>query len=241
MAIVAIAPLPNTAFESQTPNFPNIGRSIAKTRDFMALDLPAVETAVLTRHDFNQLVGFKAELLLPDINNLHFIYPDQTHLHSINKITLEALSLPSIGFYSQQIIMPIVQFPEPLTTSLYRPLSMQTLCYCFESESSTRFAGTGMLNVDFTTQTADVREIDLRDNDMHSLRGSMTFQISNRTNSFLDESAIMRLRLDQHGENSWDTRVIGAFQTPETPEISGQFIATSNTDEAMMIGQFTSE
>ena len=81
MAIVAIAPLPNTAFESQTPNFPNIGRSIAKTRDFMALDLPAVETAVLTRHDFNQLVGFKAELLLPDINNLHFIYPDQTHLH----------------------------------------------------------------------------------------------------------------------------------------------------------------
>jgi hypothetical protein len=51
----------------------------------------------------------------------------------------------------------------------------------------------------------------------------------------------MRLRLDQHGENSWDTRVIGAFQTPGTPEISGQFIATSNTDEAMMIGQFTSE
>lgn len=98
-----------------------------------------------------------------------------------------------------------------------------------------------MLNVDFTTQTADVREIDLRDNDMHSLRGSMTFQINNRTNSFLDESAIMRLRLDQHGGNSWDTRVIGAFQTPETPEISGQFIATSNTDEAMMIGQFTSE
>jgi hypothetical protein len=35
--------------------------------------------------------------------------------------------------------------------------------------------------------------------------------------------------------------VIGAFQTPETPVISGQFIATSNTDEAMMIGQFTSQ
>ena len=118
MAIVAIAPLPNTAFESQIPNFPNIGRSIAKTCNFMALDLPAVKTADLTRHDFNQLVGFKTELLLPDINNLHFIYPDQTHLHSINKITLEALALPSISFYSPQIIMPIVQFPEPLTTSL---------------------------------------------------------------------------------------------------------------------------
>ena len=118
---------------------------------------------------------------------------------------------------------------------------MQTLCYCFESESPSRFSGTGMINVDFTNQTANVREIDLHDNDMHNLRGSMTFQTCNRTNSFLDESAIMRLRLDQHGENSWDTRVIGAFKTPEPPEISGQFIATSNTDEAMMIGQFTSE
>jgi hypothetical protein len=59
-----------------------------------------------------------------------------------------------------------------------------------------------MINVDFTNQTANVREIDLHDNNMHNLRGSMTFQISNRTNRFLDESAIMMLRLDQHGENS---------------------------------------
>jgi hypothetical protein len=241
MAAVAVPPMSIAAFEAQMPNFPNIGRAIAKTPDFVALDLPAIETVVLTRHDFNQLVGFKAELLLLDINSLHLVYPDQTHLHSINKITLEAQSLLSIGLYSQQIIMPIVQFPEPLTTSLYRTLSMQRLCYCFESESPSRFSCTGMLNVDVTNQTADVREIDLRDNNMHSLRGSMTFQIGNRTNSFLDESAIMRLRLDQHGENSWDTRVIGAFQTPKTPVISGQFIATSNTDEAMMIGQFTSQ
>ena len=241
MAAVAVSPLPNTALEPQMLTFPNIGRAIAGTPDFMALDLPAVETAVLARHDFNQLVGFKAELLLPDINQLYFIYPDQTHLHSINKITLEAQSLPSIGFYSQQSIIPIVQFPEPLTTCLYRPLSMQTLCYCFGSENPSRFSGTGMINVDLTNQTANVREIDLHDNDMHNLRGSMTFQISNRTNSFLDESAIMMLRLDQHGENSWDTRVIGAVQTPETPVINGQFIATSNTDEAMMIGHFTSQ
>ena len=98
-----------------------------------------------------------------------------------------------------------------------------------------------MINVDFTTQTANVREIDLRDNDMHSLRGSMNFQISNRTNSFLDESAIMMLRLNEQSENSWDTRVIGAVQTPETPLINGQFIATSTADEAMMIGHFTSQ
>jgi hypothetical protein len=36
-----------------------------------------------------------------------------------------------------------------------------------------------MINVDFTNQTANVREIDLRDNNMHSLRGNMAFQISN--------------------------------------------------------------
>ena len=108
MAAVAVPALPNTALEPQMLTFPNIGRAIAETLDFMALDLPAVETAVLARHDFNQLVGFKAKLLLPDINQLYFIYPDQTHLHSINKTTLEAQSLPSIGFYSQQTIMPVV-------------------------------------------------------------------------------------------------------------------------------------
>lgn len=98
-----------------------------------------------------------------------------------------------------------------------------------------------MINVDFTNQTPNVREIDLRDHDMHSLRGSMAFQISNRTNSFLDESATMMLRLDQQSKNSWDTRVIGAFQTPKTPVIGGQFIATSTADEAIMLGHSTSQ
>jgi len=92
--------------------------------------------------------------------------------------------------------------------------------------------------VDLTSQTADVREIDLRNNDMHSLRGSKAFQISNQTNSFLDESTAMIPRLDQQGKNSWDTRFIGAFQTPKTPVISGKFIATPTENEAMMIGQF---
>ncbi len=137
--------------------------------------------------------------------------------------------------------MPIVQFPQPLTTSLYRPLAMQTLCYCFGSESPSRFSGTGMINLDFTNQTANIREIDLHDNDMHSLRGSMAFQISNRTNRFLDESGTMMLRLDQQNENSWNARVIGAFQTSEAPVIGGQFVAKSIADEAMMIGQFTSQ
>tara|TARA_B110000305_G_scaffold223377_1_gene267861 strand:+ start:2412 stop:2636 length:225 start_codon:yes stop_codon:yes gene_type:complete len=74
--------------------------------------------------------------------------------------------------------MPIVHFSEPLTTSLYRPLAMQTLCYYFGSESPSRFSGTGMINLDFTSQTADVHEIDLRDDDIHSLRNKV-FQISN--------------------------------------------------------------
>ena len=58
-----------------------------------------VETAVSKLHDFDQFVGFKAELLLRGISNLYFVYLDQTHLQSINKITLEEQSLPSIDFY----------------------------------------------------------------------------------------------------------------------------------------------
>ena len=98
-----------------------------------------------------------------------------------------------------------------------------------------------MIKFDFTNQNANVREIDLRDNDVQSLRGSMAFQISNRTNSFLDESATIILQLDQQSENSWATRVIGAFQTPGTPVIGGQFIARSTAVVAMMIGHFTSQ
>ena len=58
-----------------------------------------IETAVSKLHDFDQFVGFKAEFLLLDISNLYFVYLDQTHLQSINKITLEEQSLPSIDFY----------------------------------------------------------------------------------------------------------------------------------------------
>jgi len=83
--------------------------------------------------------------------------------------------LPHIGYYLQQIIMPIVHFLEPLATSLYRPVAMKTLCYCFGFKSPSCFSGTSMINVDFASQTADVREIDLRDDDMHSLHGIMAF------------------------------------------------------------------
>jgi hypothetical protein len=72
--------MPIAAFDPQMPNFLNIGRAIFRTSDFMALDLAMVKTAVSKRHDFDQPVGFKAELLLPDISNLHFIYPEQSHI-----------------------------------------------------------------------------------------------------------------------------------------------------------------
>ena len=98
-----------------------------------------------------------------------------------------------------------------------------------------------MINVNFTNQTANVREIDLRDNDMQRLRGDMAFQISNRIISILDDSAIMMLWLNEQSENRLDTRVIGAVQTHETPRINGQFIVTSTADEAMMIEHFTSQ
>ena len=75
MAAVAVPTMPIAVYELQMPNFLNIGRAIVKTSDFMVLDLAMVETAVSKRHDFDQLVGFKAELLLTDINNLHFVYP----------------------------------------------------------------------------------------------------------------------------------------------------------------------
>lgn len=145
MSALAVPPMPLAVYDLQIRNFPNIDRSIVKTSDFMTLDLAKVEPAVSKLHDFDQLVGFKAELLLPVINNLYFIHLDQTHLQSITKITFKEQSLPPVGFYSQKIIMSIVHFLEPLMTSLYRPLAMKTVCYCFESESPSRFLGTGMI------------------------------------------------------------------------------------------------
>lgn len=97
MEAVAVTPKPIAVYDPQIRNFPNIGRSIVKTSDFMALDLAKVETAVSKLHDFGQLSSFKAELLLPDINNLYFIHPCQTHIQSLTKITLEEQSLSPIG------------------------------------------------------------------------------------------------------------------------------------------------
>lgn len=96
MAAVAVPPMPIAVYDLQMRNFPNIGRSIVKTPDFMALDLAKVETAVSKLQDFDQAVSFKAELLLPNINNLYLIRPNQNHLQSITKIKLEKQSLSAI-------------------------------------------------------------------------------------------------------------------------------------------------
>ena len=77
MAAVAVRTMPVAAFDPKMLNFRNIGRTIVKTSDFMALDLAKVGTAVSKYHDFDQRVKFKAELLLPDINNLYFVNSDQ--------------------------------------------------------------------------------------------------------------------------------------------------------------------
>ena len=89
MAAVAVPPMLIAAYDLQMRNSPNIGRSIVKTSNFMKLDLAKVKTAVSKLHDFDQLIGFKVELSLPEINNLYFIHPDQTRLQSTTKIALE--------------------------------------------------------------------------------------------------------------------------------------------------------
>jgi hypothetical protein len=53
MAAVAAPPMPVAAFDPQMLNFPNIGCTVVKTSDFMALDLATVETAVSKYHDFD--------------------------------------------------------------------------------------------------------------------------------------------------------------------------------------------
>ncbi len=87
MAAVAAPPLSIAAFDAQMLDFPNIRQAIVNIYDFMALDLAKVEAALSKRRDFDQLVGFKAELLLPETSNLYFVYPDRIHLPSITKIT----------------------------------------------------------------------------------------------------------------------------------------------------------
>lgn len=53
MATVATPAIPIAVYDLQMRNSWNIGRSIVKTSDFMALDLAKVETAVLELHDFD--------------------------------------------------------------------------------------------------------------------------------------------------------------------------------------------
>ena len=60
MVAVAAPPMPIAVYDLQIRNFPNIGRSIVKTSNFMALDLAKVQTTVSKLHDFDQLVGFNA-------------------------------------------------------------------------------------------------------------------------------------------------------------------------------------
>ena len=115
MAAAAVPAVLIAVYDLQMRNFPNIGRSMVRTPDFITLDLAKVKTAVAKFCNFDLPIDFKAEFLLPDINNLYVIRPKQTRLLLITKIKFEKQSLSPTGLSSQQAIMPIVHFLEPMT------------------------------------------------------------------------------------------------------------------------------
>ena len=226
---LAIPLMPTDAYDIQTPFPSGLERAVAPPPTKPVFDLPA----------FNHLVGFKTALLLPHVTMIGFFQPEQMPMRPTTKIAHEDYFLPEFGSYSLQTIMPITRFTNPLGTRLYRRLTIQTLCDCFADGTPSPFYGSGVINIDFTAQTAHIGEIDLQDKNQHSLRGRMEFRINNQINSFTDDNAQLLLRLDNQAAQRWDAAVIGAFQTPAASVIHGHFAAQSAANEASLIGRFT--
>ena len=134
--------------------------------------------------------------------------------------------------------MPTLKFTKPMVTSLTHAIELSVLCHCFDDGDIARFSDGGLIDIDFTAETAQIREINPEDSQRHSLWGNVNFKISNEINSFEDDEAQIWLRLNKDAGQEWAGTVKGAFQTSLKTLVNGHFTAQKDSGDASMIAHF---
>ncbi|MGA0947621.1 MAG: hypothetical protein ACO3SH_04250 [Candidatus Puniceispirillaceae bacterium] len=210
------------------------------------LQLPSIHQAVIPppvgadfdRPVFNELVGIETGLFLPNLVTTYFIAPRRLQFDQSITPFYDDKNLPSLGYYSLQTIIPTATFTKPMVTSLTHAIELSVLCHCFDDGDIARFSGGGLIDIDFTAETAQIREINLEDGQQHSLQGTINFRVSNEINSFEDDDAQIWMRLNENIGQQWGGTVKGAFQTSLETLVNGHFTAQKDSGDASMIGRF---
>jgi len=112
---------------------------------------------------FNELVGIETGLFLPNLVTTYFIAPRRLQFDQSITPFYDDKNLPSLGYYSLQTIIPTATFTKPMVTSLTHAIELSVLCHCFDDGDIARFSGGGLIDIDFTAETAQIREINLED------------------------------------------------------------------------------
>lgn len=92
-----------------------------------------------------------------------------------------------------------------MVTSLTHAIELSLLCQCFDDGNIARFSGGGLIDIDFTVETAQIREINLEDRQQWGGTVKGAFQTSLKTlinGHFTDQT------------DSGDASMTGRFGTP---------------------------
>jgi hypothetical protein len=195
MTILLLVPSP-IAFDGndlQLPSIPGVDQAIIPLSSGTNFDRPA----------FDELVGIETGLFLPNIVTTHSLVPSQLKFDHAIKPLHNDRTLSSLGYCDLQTIIPTLKFTKPVTASLSNAIELNELCHCFDDGQIACFLGSGLIDIDFTAETAQIREINLEDGQQHSLQGNVNFRISNEINSFEDDDTQIWLRLNKEVGQEW--------------------------------------
>ena len=136
------------------------------------------------------------------------------------------------------ILTPADPFFWPEIESLIQPVVIQLHYFCGIDCTSTRYSGDGLLQFDFDTNQAHIRNMALTSLNNSQLIGQLNFNLKRLSkNSFLDPKAQLIFSIDSVQQHIFDAKVLGAIDPAPAPLSNGAFAQSDNA----LIGHFQSK
>ena len=137
------------------------------------------------------------------------------------------------------VISPADPFFWPQIGSLIQPVVIQLHYFCSIDCTSIPFSGDGLLQVDFDTNQAQIRNMALTSRNKSQLIGQLNFNFERLSkNSFLDPNAQLIFSIDSAQQHIFNAKVLGAIDPAPAPLSNGAFGAADTQSDNALTGHF---
>ena len=140
------------------------------------------------------------------------------------------------------ILTPADPFFWPQIGSLIQPVVIQLHYFCSIDCTSIPSSGDGLLQVDFDTNQAQIRNMALTSRNKSQLIGQLNFNFERLSkNSFLDPNAQLIFSIDSAQQHIFNAKVLGAIDPAPAPFSNGAFGAANTKSDNALTGHVKSK